>query len=230
MITHQPVVRLDAGQEFAERLVNGWLLPYLGKFKEIWIPDQPGSGLTDRFLPVKQAVRYIGWLSRFPEGSQPVERFPIMAVVSGPEPQRSLLEKKLRSQLRERPGKLLLVTGEPERERTEQDGNLEIASHLSSAEMERQLRAADLVISRSGYSTIMDLIALGKRAVFIPTPRQPEQEYFAHFLRNAGIAFCQDQENFTVDSLVQQSVGYSGFGAWQKNSLLLAPAIKQLLS
>lgn len=230
LITHQVKVRLMPGFGLVEKLVNAWLETYLNKYHEVWVPDQPGSGLTDRFMERVRDVRYIGWLSRFPTDAKPADPFPVMAIVSGPEPQRSLLADKLRTQLRSWPGRSLLVTGQPDKHHSVQDGNVEVVSHLPSSQMEARLKAADLVIARSGYSTIMDLIALRKRASFIPTPGQPEQIHLADFIMRSGIAFCQDQKNFTVQSLVEESSRYAGWSAWNKEEGLLASAIKQLLS
>ncbi len=236
MISHQPVVRLQTGFFLVERMLNAFLRPYLYKYKELWMPDQPGSGLTDRFISPNLPVRYVGWLSRFTNlGDQP-DTFSLMAVVSGPEPQRGIFAEKLRQQMRGWPGKSLLVTGQPERNTIVQDGNLEIVSHLPAAQLEARMRGAALVIARGGYSTIMDLIALGKRAAFVPTPGQPEQHYLARLLEESGVAYCQDQENFDLKTLVEQSGSYVGFGPdgpqifREKSNGLLEEAIKQLLS
>lgn len=229
LITHQERLRLMPGFGFLEGLVNGWLQNYYENFDEVWNPDQPGSGLTDRFISGKIPVRHIGWLSRFPTGAAPTGNLQIMAVVSGPEPQRSLFEQRLRAELRNRPERSLLVTGRPDKSDNSMDGNLEVVNHLNAEQMEARLRSADLVIARSGYSTVMDLIALGKRAAFVPTPLQPEQLFLAEHLMNSGIAFCQDQKNFDIQTILQRSGLYAGFGSWKKSSGLLESAINQLL-
>lgn len=230
LITHQEVVRLMPGMDLLERMVNGWLQRYLNKYGEIWVPDEPRSGLTERFVSGKRPVRYVGWLSRFPMGANAMERIPLMAVVSGPEPQRSFFEQRLRQQLKSRPGRSLLVTGQPDKSERTWDGNVEVVSHLPALEMEANLLAADLVITRSGYSTIMDMIALGKRAAFVPTPGQPEQTWLADHLKENRIAFCQDQQTFTIDTLVSESARYTGWNGKAKSADLLKSAINQLMS
>ena len=85
----------------------------------------------------------------------------MLAIVSGPEPQRSIFEQKLRNQLKDK--KALLVLGKPEKEITETYGDLRIVSHLNGEELNQAMVDADIVISRSGYSTIMDLARLVKK-------------------------------------------------------------------
>ena len=65
-------------------------------------------------------------------------------------------------------------------------------SHLNGEELNQAMVDADIVISRSGYSTIMDLARLGKKAIFIPTPGQTEQtSYLAeHFYKERIALQC----------------------------------------
>jgi UDP-N-acetylglucosamine:LPS N-acetylglucosamine transferase len=69
-----------------------------------------------------------------------------------------------------------------------------------------------LIISRSGYSTIMDLAVLGKKAFFIPTPGQFEQEYLAERFQEMGIAPFAKQQNFKLENLYEITK-YSGFNS-----------------
>jgi len=57
------------------------------------------------------------------------------------------------------------------------------------------------VISRSGYTTIMDLAVLEKKAYFIPTPGQNEQEYLAKRLTKLGIVPSCKQADFKLEKL-----------------------------
>lgn len=228
-ITHQVVVKLMPGYGVPERLVNRWLRKRYTLFNEVWVPDEPGIGWSAPFLSDKIPVRHIGWLSRFPRGARPGNEIDILAIASGPEPQRSLFVEKLKGQLLRTPGKHMLVTGQVGEDWRSREGNLEIVSHLNSEEMEACIRAADIVIARSGYSTIMDLLYLNcKRAAFVPTPQQGEQILLAEKLRKSGIAFSMDQENFTVDELVRESIRYRGFVDIVPHRGLLTLAVKSL--
>ena len=95
-----------------------------------------------------------------------------------------------------------------------------IVNFLSSQELQECIEAADLIIARSGYSTVMDMNALGKKAVFIPTPGQTEQEYLAKRLMEKGIAFYMKQNEFNLPTAFEQSRNFSGFSVLPKNSYL----------
>jgi predicted glycosyltransferase len=81
---------------------------------------------------------------------------------------------------------------------------------MNSDELELALNASEIILSRSGYTTIMDLAKIEKKAFFIPTPGQYEQEYLAYRLEKEGIAPYSSQENFTLEKL-QELDRYSGF-------------------
>ena len=118
----------------------------------------------------------------------------MLAIVSGPEPQRSIFEQKLRNQLKDK--NALLVLGKPEKETDETCGDLRIVSHLNGEELNQAMVDADIVISRSGYSTIMDLARLGKKAIFIPTPGQTEQTYLAEAFLQRKDCLCNASKRY----------------------------------
>ena len=105
-----------------------------------------------------------------------------------------------------------LLDGEQTQTRT---GNIEIINYLTSRELEKAINASEFVISRSGYTTIMDLACMGKKAYFIPTPGQTEQEYLALRLKNKGIVPYSNQADFKIKDLAKLSV-YKGFDATSK--------------
>ena len=80
-------------------------------------------------------------------------------------------------------------------------GNVKLVNYLKSEELEAEINASDIIISRSGYSSLMDLTAIGKKAFFIPTPGQYEQEYLAERLLNLGIAPSCSQKEFSIDKI-----------------------------
>lgn len=228
-ITHQYRVRLPGRWSAMEPLVNRWQESHFKHFGQLWVPDQPGSQLTAPFVPGGAPVRYIGWLSRFGQENPAPTGYPVVAVVSGPEPQRKLFADKLRRELAISGMRSLLVTGQPGEARHEQDGALEVLNHLPAREMEQVIRSAGTVIARSGYSTIMDLIALGKKAVLVPTPQQPEQMILAKRLQELRVAFCPDQENFVLQNALKEADAYLGLNCFRKKEGLLETAIQELL-
>ncbi|MBL0128371.1 MAG: glycosyl transferase family 28 [Flavobacteriales bacterium] len=161
-------------------------------FDRCWIMDEaraPGlAGELSHGSDLPANARYIGTVSRMSftpalsagEGGRPLTaEYQVVAVISGPEPQRTIFELLLIEQLHALPGRHLLVLGLPGSDRDEVIGNLTIRAHMSSGDLAAAMISARLVVSRSGYTSLMDLDAIGRTALIIPTPGQPEQEYLA---------------------------------------------------
>ncbi|WP_370214770.1 glycosyltransferase [Mesoflavibacter profundi] len=195
---------------------------YLKKFDECWVPDfenspnlsgKLGHDFNKKVLPIK----YIGVLSRLEkERLNPV--FDIMVLLSGPEPQRGLLEKKLFEELTNFKGNILFVKGKIEdKQQIEKKQQFTIYNFMTSVDLQHALNSSDLVISRSGYTTVMDLAKLGKKAFFIPTPGQFEQEYLAENLEKQGIIPCCNQKDFSLKQLDRLN-NFTGFNALDYNT------------
>ncbi|MFI5164576.1 MAG: glycosyltransferase, partial [Bacteroidia bacterium] len=86
-----------------------------------------------------------------------------------------------------------------------------IVSHLTSEELQKEILASEIIVSRPGYSTVMDLALLGKKAVFVPTPGQTEQEYLANYFSEKKIAYSVPQKKFDLRIAMKESENYSGF-------------------
>ena len=153
---------------------------------------------------------YIGTQSRF-EKKEIKKQYDFLAIVSGPEPQRTILEKGLINALKDRTEKSLIVLGKPELNTSDQIGSLSLKSHLNAKELNTAILQSDLIICRPGYSTVMDLAKLEKKAVFIPTPGQTEQEYLAENFMSKRICYSQKQSNFNFELALKESKGYNGF-------------------
>jgi len=195
----------------------------LEAFDQIWIPDDEGeenlSGSLSHAYSLPSKAKFIGPLSRFEGMGVEKDRGPeVLAILSGPEPQRSLLEVRLRDELSQGSETACLVLGKPEMKEGWTEGKLRIYPHLDSFSLARAMTEADLVISRSGYSSIMDYAFLGlERVVLIPTPGQSEQEYLARHLEEKGYAFRISQRNFSLDRCLKGVKGKMGFGKRTKN-------------
>lgn len=136
-------------------------------------------------------------------------------ILSGPEPQRSILESILLKELKDASEKILFIRGVMSDEGFQCDNpNINMKNHLFGKALQEALNCSRVIISRSGYSTIMDLAALGKKAFFIPTPGQYEQEYLAEKFQDNGIAPYCDQNHFSLEQLqkVQNYKGLSDLG------------------
>jgi uncharacterized protein (TIGR00661 family) len=184
------------------------------KFDECWVPDTEGpENLSGKLGHLKRPlpnVKYIGPLSRMQSRSEP-KQYDVLCLLSGPEPQRGMLEELCFNMFRNGDKKVLIVRGVvKDKEHRTKLGNLCIVNYLGTIELEKVINASDLIISRSGYTTIMDLAAMGRKAFFIPTPGQYEQEYLAKRLRSKGIIPSCSQDAFTHHKLSEVAV-YKGF-------------------
>ena len=178
---------------------------FIRKFNECWVPDyKEGKNLSGKLGHPKDFViptKYIGALSRFEKQKSSIKN-DLLVLLSGPEPQRTFLEEKLLQELQNFNGKVCFVKGRMEKKQVREDlGNLSIYNFMTSKDLEKTINESALVISRSGYTTVMDLAKLGKKAFFIPTPGQFEQEYLAKRLTDLGLVPSCSQEKFTLDQL-----------------------------
>ncbi|MDX1908974.1 MAG: glycosyltransferase [Bacteroidia bacterium] len=189
----------------------------LRHFARIWVPDMAGNPLTGILtadFPADARLKWTGPMSRFEGESWYADHSApeILAVISGPEPQRTLLEDKLLDEAHHTGRDMWIIQGKPgPYQDTLRDG-VRMISHLSTSELGGLMLGAGLVISRSGYSSLMDYTALGlSRVALIPTPGQPEQEYLGYRLHAQGVAYCVDQDAFSLEKAISESVFYQGF-------------------
>ena len=176
------------------------------KFDACWVPDEDTAimNLSGKLGHMKRQifpVTYIGILSRMRKIDIPIKN-EILVILSGPEPQRTLFENQLKELFVKSEKSILMVQGIVEKEQKwSKWGNVKLVNYLKSEELEAEINASDIIISRSGYSSLMDLTAIGKKAFFIPTPGQYEQEYLAERLLNLGIAPSCSQKEFSIDKI-----------------------------
>ena len=188
-ITHQLHIMLPNGWHWAEGIASRLHARIYRRYNKVWVPDyaEPEKSLAGELSHNGTDVEYIGPLSRF-QNLRNIPNFPnnpnydIVAVLSGLEPQRTLLEKEIIARYAGTDKRVLIVQGLMHRPNTRiKRGAITIVPHMKDAELVPALLGAQHIIARSGYSTIMDLDALGlmQKAELIPTPGQPEQEYLA---------------------------------------------------
>lgn len=208
-ITHQLKVLSGNTTWLSSKIHN----TIINQFDACWVPDFSGSlnlsGKLGHDVDLKIPVSYIGPLSRF-EKKQTSKKYDILVLLSGPEPQRSMLENLMLNAIKPFNGTILFIRGIVEtKQKIDNENNCHTYNFMTSHELEKAFNESDLIISRSGYTTIMDLAKLEKKAFFIPTPGQLEQQYLAEKLMAAQSApYCQ-QDEFTLDKL-KQITKYSG--------------------
>ena len=221
-ISHQ--LRIAAPLSWMETMIQKINYRYIQRFSELWIPDLAGTpnlggklSHPDRMPDI--AASYIGLLSRLmntenlqkDSSSAPNEQstFKYLFLLSGPEPQRSILEKRLLEIIPHIKGKSILVRGLPGGTINDVGGThvsslihnlmnhqeqFQALSYAGPDTLIPLIKSAEFVVSRSGYSTVMDLLLLGKKGIYIPTPGQTEQQYLAKRLMENQWGFSMEQE------------------------------------
>jgi uncharacterized protein (TIGR00661 family) len=186
---------------------------FIRKYRECWVPDVKAvhnlSGKLGHIDDASLNIKYIGPLSRLHK--KPADKkYDLMVILSGPEPQRTMLEERLNEELESYTGNVLFVRGliEAEEKIIFKD-NVTYYNFMNTAALEQAFNESEIILCRSGYTTIMDLAHLGKKAFFIPTPGQYEQEYLAHRLKKSGLVPYATQNDFKIEDLQKVSM-YDG--------------------
>lgn len=201
IMTHQ--LSMKAPVAFAENLMQKFNYHFIRKFTACWVPDEEGpcNLAGDLSHPRKMPgvpVHYLGCLSRL-EQQAATPKYKALILLSGPEPQRSILEKKVAAQLESYNEPVLLLRGLPNSaEELHVPLNVVVKNHLSAHELQQAFAESEYVISRSGYTTVMDVCKLRKKSILIPTPGQTEQEYLAEHLHVQQWCLAIEQDQFSL--------------------------------
>lgn len=197
-ITHSPRYIAPWRDPFMEAVMELFLARWFAPTRKILIPDDRVGGLSGdmshkvRFTPPDKLV-YLGILSslRRRKLAQDIDYF---ISISGPEPQRTILQNLIIPQLPELQGQIVIALGKPGVAPPPVPANVEIHAYLDRAGQAEMMNRSRLVICRSGYTTLMELAELGRRALLIPTPGQSEQLYLAKTLRRRGLYHSVTQD------------------------------------
>ncbi|WP_348637333.1 glycosyltransferase [Aquimarina sp. 2201CG14-23] len=212
-ITHQLMVLSGKTTSISTKIHK----KYIKKFDVCWVPDMAGDpNLSGELGHPKRSnipVTYLGPLSRFNYQNLP-KQYDIMVLLSGPEPQRTMLEKKLFQEFERSDKKIVFVRGVIENtQKTYRKNNIIVHNYLTGKALEDTINSSNIIISRSGYTTVMDLAKLKKKAFFIPTPGQFEQEYLAKRLTNKKLVPSCNQNEFTLKKLYDLN-NYKGLNSF----------------
>ncbi len=233
-ITHQVRIIMPRQFQWVSQLVYRLNKFTIERYSECWIPDYRGeenlSGKLSHGDPIPRNASFIGPLTRFKILPDMKREFDVLVVLSGPEPQRTAFENILMEQLKNVKLNVLFVRGIPEKsQRIKLSESISVVSSLDSKALNIAMLTSDLIISRPGYSTIMDIAALGCKAVLIPTPGQTEQEYLAGELERKKLFFVQRQENFDLLEALNQSKNYTGFARNEFDNSTLRETVRRFL-
>lgn len=234
---HQIALQAPSPFQFSNSFFLKMHLRQIQKFDALWIPDNEDennlSGILSHHIDFKIPHTYIGIQSRFsnyvkaPSFIDALD-FDILVVLSGVEPQRTYLEQQLISVFQKRKEKVLLIQGKTDAFIQKQVNNITLISYLQTNDLFTALQKAPLVICRSGYSSVMDLAVLGKKAIFIPAEGQTEQEYLANSLEKNGFSITCKQAILNIDAALNHIKNCNGFGKLSADNQQLFKLIQSL--
>lgn len=233
-ITHQLHIKSPLGK-WTERILQRRIYKYINRFTECWVPDTETDNNLAGVLSHPEnkpavPVYYVGHLSRFHQLNESVKNNHLLILLSGPEPQRSILEDKIIREIAHYPSTATIIRGLPGSDSLiPSTGMIKFYNHLPADELNKEMEKAEYVVSRSGYSTVMDLVRLKKKSILIPTPGQTEQEYLADYLTEKKIAFCVPQKEFSLPAALKNAANFSyhfpSFNPEQRLSQLVSKLI-----
>lgn len=211
LISHQ----LNLQVPFGSSIINRMHAQKLSRFDEIWVPDDiertlSGNLSAPKWLKTSAPIKYIGAQSRI-EKVSPYPSYDIAAILSGPEPQRTFLEHRLIKELSTMDKKSILIQGSKSAQEIPSMDNVTVIPFADQTLLSEIFNGSQLIVCRSGYSTIMDLAKVKGHALFIPTPGQTEQIYLAQSLEEKGIAQYQHQKQINLSKAWNNKGDYSGF-------------------
>lgn len=231
-ITHQLEIQIQKWTKLTKLIVNKVNYWFISKYAVCWVPDFPGNnnvaGALSHPAKMPENFRYIGLLSRFNFENYLDKKYEILAILSGPEPQRSIFEQILIDEFKKNNIKAIIIRGKPDISVTCSENNIDFINHLETDRLEQLILTTPFVISRSGYSSIMDYIKLKKNAILVPTPGQTEQEYLAKRLKKKHWFYYEKQDKFNLEESLKKSKNYQVPDFDIQNSLL-ENEIRQLL-
>ncbi len=213
-LTHQLWIKIPFRPlEIIVNQINHWLIK---QYDECWIPDWQGESRLAGALshPINGVHhRHLGILSRMKKGAS-AQKKRLVAILSGPEPQRTALEQLLSHQAQQLNQEIVIVQGKPEQKRRtiQSSAVVQLIPALSGKELNQLINDATILICRSGYSSLMDLVQVQKQAILIPTPGQTEQEYLARKYSDQGLFFSCTQSAFQLEQALKVMENYPGFG------------------
>ncbi len=185
-ITHQVFIKLYLGNFFDYWILklNFW---FIRQYSELWIPDNKEgfrlSGDLAHLKPIEFPHQFIGTLSRLNLVKDVDFEYDFLILLSGPEPQRSVLEELILKNINQVNYKFALVRGTQNISPYTYPHCVKKVCNLADTKVLSLMMAqSKKVICRSGYSSLLDLVKLKKCALLIPTPGQTEQIYLAEYL------------------------------------------------
>ena len=212
IITHQLNIKLNGFLKIFSPILRSFIKKYLKNFDECWIPDMhdininlTGDYSYHEFFK-KINIKYVGLLSQFDcynndfeENKQDID---LLIMISGPEMHRTIFEKIVISQLMENKKEAIIVRGIKGSNIPKIIDNIIMYDFVYFDQYRDLIKRSKYIICRAGYTSIMDLIILNKKALLVPTPNHPEQEYLVKRLSDLGYFPYMNQDNFDINKAI----------------------------
>jgi len=241
-ITHQLNIKLPSKFSFLQNLLSYVIKKIIRKHNALWIPDNRfekkfAGELSEDGESFHLQTFYTGLLTRFSgtgfdnliTGGRESGKKIVLCIVSGPEPQRAFFEKSLICQLQQIPYDSVLLRGVPGNNNRVQKGRCIIYDHTDSHNFSRLISSASLIVCRPGYSSLMDLSAFGSKALLVPTPGQPEQEYLAELHKERRWCYSVNQDDLDLKTDIEVALSYDGVPELAGNDNNLNDAVDHML-
>lgn len=238
-ITHLHLIPLPKVLFFLEFIGVILHRAVIKRYDLCFIPDLPGdlnvSGRLAHGVKLPANTRFIGILSRFTgivadEEGNPAKFRHNTVILSGPEPQRGILKEKLTEIFSDKEPTTVFLGGRPDKDPEAGSGNnIIFYNHLRAPEMKALILSSESIITRSGYTTIMELISLGCTALLVPTPGQTEQEYLAGYLESNGWFSSVTQKKLSAGITLRAVKPSWPEEIITQSRLLLDKALKEML-
>jgi uncharacterized protein (TIGR00661 family) len=228
LINHQLRFKAPIG---AQRLLERWLAMRMKRYAAILVPDFEEPNLTGvlshqlHYLR-KDRIRYIGMLSHLRKLALPQD-IDYLISLSGPEPQRTILEKRVLAQVGQLKGRIIIAGGRPGGQNEDLGPNVQYFGFLNAEQQQDAMNRARFIVTRSGYTTMMELVELEKTHVLLlPTPGQTEQEYLGDYCEKHGYYPHINQFRLQLGRDARPQKSLAGFPAPWKTAESVARALE----
>ena len=218
-ISHQIRFSTPGGIERLERMIEAYSEHYHKNYERVIIPDNPPGALSlsgklgrARRPITRKRAYYAGIITDIAK-KDVVHDIDYLVSISGPKVTKDALKEAIVLQIGSLPGEKVILLGDPGtifEQRPDEDTL--VKSHATRSEMADLMNRARFVITRSGYTTVMELAELGKKDIlFTPTPGQTEQEYLSVYYKERGWIHSVPQRELNLVSDIAQARRMKGF-------------------
>ncbi|MBT3465373.1 hypothetical protein HOD20_02540 [archaeon] len=221
LINHHIKIPLQGFLKSSKYITEFAFFALKNKYKKILIPDFETNSLAGEYTHDfnylnEEDYEYLGLISMINKKQNKKKDIDYFFSISGPEPQRTVFEKKIMTNIKKIQGKIVITLGKPEKYFKKKEGNVEIYSFLDKKKQSEMMSRAKLVITRSGYTTLMDLAQIGQKALLIPTKGQPEQEYLAKYHLKQGNYYFSELDDLNIPKDLEIAERFLGYKTKKK--------------